>query len=135
MDAPQQLCLPPRNSAQAHIGEKTAGVVEKLNQVFEKHVLAEQGQKGQSQGVTRNSDQGLGGILETVGWVFVKVAAAEQRALQKITAVAPRGRDDFVNGGFVAPDEGETLLHHAAEKVDIFSRSGKLRAKKDFDGA
>ncbi len=65
-------------------------MVQKLNQIGQKHVLSEKSEKGQNQRITRHCDQGFEGILYSFRWMFWKIATTEKSSFQQIAAIAAR---------------------------------------------
>lgn len=77
-----RLGVPLSHRADSNVGHQPAPVIQQLDQVFEKNVLAEQGQHRQSQRITRNRDEGLGRVFESIRGMLVKIAPAQQGAPQ-----------------------------------------------------
>ena len=65
-------------------------MVQKFNQIGQKHVLSEKSEKGQNQRITRHCDQGFESILYVIRWMFWEIAATEQSSFQQIAAIAAR---------------------------------------------
>jgi hypothetical protein len=109
-------------------------MIKQFDQIFQEDMLTEQGEHRQSQSVTRYSNQGFHGILKAIRGVFVKIAAAQERAPQQVAAVATRRWNKFVSHGLVAPEERASLSYHAPEKVHVFPGGVELASERSFAG-
>ena len=102
-------------------------MIQQLDQVAQKNVLAEQNEKWQGDQVAGHRNQRFHRILQAMGWMLGKVAAAKKRPSQQIAPRTPGIGHQFVRDRFVAPHELKSFVHHPAKKIDVLSRGVEFR--------
>jgi hypothetical protein len=111
-------------------GEEAANVVRQFHEVFHEIMMTGQKQDWQSQSISWNGNHRFEEIAQSMFPMPKCVSATEQRAMNHEAPGPSGGRNDFIDNGFIAPQEAMPTLHHSSKEILVLAAHSELGAER-----